>query len=153
MKRKFPDKPILAVGGIIKSEGKILLVKRKNPPDKDLWSIPGGAVETGETLFQAVQREIKEECGVSVNNGKIIAIIDKIYRRREKIQYHYCIVDFLFEKFEGYPVSGSDALSLKFFDFKEILKSRNIPQSVKQLVIKIQSSQNSFPIYMQSIEK
>ncbi len=153
MKRKFPDAPILAVGGIIKSGEKILLVKRKNPPDKNLWSIPGGAVELGETLSEAICREIKEECGISVNDGKIIAIIDKIYISKNLVEYHYCIVDFLFENFEGHPKQDSDALAVRFFNSDEILKRFNIAESVKQLIDQKVLQNKKFPLYMKFIEK
>ncbi len=153
MKREFPDSPIVAVGGIIESGEKILLVKRSNPPDENLWSIPGGAVELGETLIEAIQREIKEECGISVKDGKIIAIIDKIYSQKGKIKYHYCIADFLFKNFEGNLKSGSDALAVKFFHFNEIIKRPDIAESVKYLInLKISQSKN-FPFYIKFIEK
>ncbi len=54
MKREFPHNPIVAVGGVVLKNEKVLLVKRQNPPDKSMWSISGGAVELGETLSEAV---------------------------------------------------------------------------------------------------
>ncbi|RLE50492.1 MAG: NUDIX hydrolase, partial [Candidatus Methanomethylicota archaeon] len=64
IKREYPNQPIVGVGAvIIDDNGKILLVKRAQPPGKDLWAIPGGIVKLGETLRNAVKREIKEETG------------------------------------------------------------------------------------------
>lgn len=150
MKREFPYNPIVAVGGIVLKSGKILLVKRQNPPDKDMWSIPGGAVELGETLSEAVQREIKEECGIKVDNGQIIAVIDKIYYAESGILYHYEIVDFEFKDFIGNPHPGSDALDTRFFTFSEVLNCKTVATSVKELVGKvyINASVKKPPLYL-----
>ena len=61
MKREYPESPIVGVGGIIFSNTSVLLVKRDKEPGKGLWSLPGGAVELGETLTDALAREIAEE--------------------------------------------------------------------------------------------
>ncbi len=61
MKREYPTQPIVGVGALIVHEGKLLLVKRGVDPDKGKWSIPGGAVELGEKMRDAVIREVKEE--------------------------------------------------------------------------------------------
>lgn len=149
MKREFPNSPIVAVGGIVLKNNKILLTKRKNPPDKGMWSIPGGAVELGETLSEAVQREIREECGIKVYNGEIIAIIDKIYSTESGILYHYEIIDFEFKDFIGTPHSGSDALDAKFFTFSEVLNCKIVATSVKELVGKtyINTPVKKLPLY------
>ena len=67
MKRLYPDQPIVGVGAIALSEGKILLEKRKNEQGKGKWSIPGGVVDLGESLEQAVIREVKEETCLEVD--------------------------------------------------------------------------------------
>ena len=150
MKREFPHNPIVAVGGIVLKNKKILLVKRQNPPDKNMWSIPGGAVELGETLSEAVQREIREECGIKVDNGQVIAVIDKIYYAESGILYHYEIVDFEFKDFIGNPRPGSDALDIRFFTFSEVLNCKTVATSVKELVKKvyINASVKKPPLYL-----
>ena len=137
MKREFPNSPIVAVGGVVFKNNKILLAKRKNPPDKDMWSIPGGAVEIGETLQEAIQREIAEECRIKVNSGRIISIIDKIYYKHMNILYHYEIIDFEFKDFTGIPHPASDASDVKFFTLSEILNNNSVVLSVKELVRKV----------------
>ncbi len=150
MKREFPHNPIVAVGGVILKNEKVLLVKRQNPPDKSMWSIPGGAVELGETLSEAVQREINEECGINVDNGQIIAVIDKIYSAKSGILYHYEIVDFEFKDFIGTPYPGSDALDIRFFTFNEALNCKTVATSVKELIEKIyiHSIAKKSPLYL-----
>jgi 8-oxo-dGTP diphosphatase len=134
LKRIFPDRPILAVGAFIFLKNKLLLVKRKYPPDKEKWSIPGGAVKIGESLIEAVQREVKEECNIAVSNGSIVEIIDKIYYTKEKkIIFHYSIIDFSFATFGGEPKAGSDAEEIKFFTLEEILNNNNVAKSIKKI--------------------
>ena len=67
--REYPDKPQVAVGAIVINDGRVLLVKRSQPPSKGLWAIPGGRVELGETLKQAAEREIIEETGLTIRAG------------------------------------------------------------------------------------
>lgn len=67
MRREYPEQPIAGVGALIVHEGKLLLVKRGVDPAKGKWSIPGGAVELGERMRDAVVREVKEECGLRGN--------------------------------------------------------------------------------------
>ncbi len=107
----------------------------------------------GETVFEAVSRELKEECGITPYNGKIIAIIDKIYKTNEKIECHYCIIDFLFEKFQGNPKPGSDALEVKFFSLDKISNKEDIVKSVKCLITKTNFEQAVLPIYMKFLAK
>lgn len=60
LRREYPTQPIVGVGALIVHEGKLVLVKRGVQPDKGRWSIPGGAVELGERVRDAVLREAKE---------------------------------------------------------------------------------------------
>ncbi len=152
MKRIFPERPIVAVGALILKNNKILLVKRKNQPDKGKWSIPGGAVRVGESLKEAITREIKEECGIDIGEGKIAAIIDKIYfTAKGKVIFHYSIVDFLFNDFSGKPYAGSDAESVELFPLNNIPKCSNVASSVKELLRNLK--EDSTPVYMVYKEK
>ena len=152
MKRIFPERPIVAVGALILKNNKILLVKRKNHPDKGKWSIPGGAVRVGESLKEAIAREVKEECGIDVGEGKIAAIIDKIYFTTEgKVIFHYSIVDFLFEDFSGKPHAGSDAESVELFPINNVPKCSNVAISVKELLKNLK--ENEMPVYTVYKEK
>ena len=70
MRRVYPEKPLIGVGAVVfNKSNEILLVKRGNPPGEDMWSIPGGLVEVGETLEHATLRELAEETGIK---GKIV---------------------------------------------------------------------------------
>jgi 8-oxo-dGTP diphosphatase len=64
--RSYPSRPILAVSAAIIRDGKVLIVRRARPPARGLYTLPGGGVEVGETLFEAVKREVREETALEV---------------------------------------------------------------------------------------
>jgi NAD+ diphosphatase len=71
--REYPERPIVGVGAVVIDGDRVLLVRRANEPLKGEWSIPGGAVEAGETLQAAVAREVLEETGVHVSSARYVA--------------------------------------------------------------------------------
>jgi 8-oxo-dGTP diphosphatase len=99
------------VGGVIVQEGRVLLIRRGQAPLKGEWSLPGGVVELGETLEQAVCREVLEETGFVVEVLEVVKAFDRISRDGEgRVQYHYVLVDFLCRVVGGALACGSDAL-------------------------------------------
>ncbi len=132
MDRMYPSRPIVAVGGILIKENRLLLGRRKKSPDEGKWSIPGGAVEIGESLIDALRREMKEECKINVIDATPFIIIDRIYRKGEVVIYQYSIIDFLIRKFSGLPTAGSDALELKFFSEGELTEP-DVGNSIKEM--------------------
>ena len=124
MKRMYPDQPVVGVGGVILNDGKILLEKRKNEPGRGKWTIPGGLVELGETLEQAVIREVEEETCLKCVEGKdpkLIDVVDNIdLDDRGKVKYHFVIVDY-FVKVKGSNFkAASDAADLKWVLLDEV---------------------------------
>ena len=78
MRREYPDAPIVGVGAVILKDGQILVVQRGRPPAVGMWSIPGGVVELGERLEDAVRREIAEECDLTVEIEDTVEVLDRI---------------------------------------------------------------------------
>jgi ADP-ribose pyrophosphatase YjhB (NUDIX family) len=108
--REFPPRPILGVGAIVVDSGRVLLVKRANEPLKGQWSVPGGAVELGETLVAAVRREVLEETGLLVAVGPIVEVLDRLRLDDDRrARFHYVLVDFVCRPTGGTLASGSDA--------------------------------------------
>jgi ADP-ribose pyrophosphatase YjhB (NUDIX family) len=108
--REYPDRPIVGVGAVVLDAGRVVLVKRANEPLKGQWSLPGGAVDVGETLVDAIRREVLEETGLDVEVGPIVDVIDRIRRDGDgRVQYHYVLVDFLCRPVGGALRSASDA--------------------------------------------
>jgi len=115
MKRRYPDRPLVGVGAIIFREDRALLVQRGREPAYGKWSVPGGLVELGESLQDAVRREVREEVGLEVKVRDLIAVLDRVIPDAEgRVEYHYILLDFLCESEEGEPVAGSDVLNCVF---------------------------------------
>lgn len=108
--RPYPDRPFVGVGAVVLDGTRVLLVKRGQAPLKGHWSLPGGAVETGETLEQAVTREVLEETGVTIEVGPIVEVLDRISRDAEgRVEHHYVLVDFVARPTGGSLQGASDA--------------------------------------------
>ncbi|MEE9169192.1 MAG: NUDIX hydrolase [bacterium] len=134
--RIYPDRPILAVSAVVQNQDKeILIVRRAVEPGIGLWSLPGGVVKLGESVEQALRREIREECGIEVKIGELLGVFDRIFRDKAgKVKYHYIILDYRCYSENKDVRPGSDAddyhwlneSDLERFDYtpgvKELLK-------------------------------
>lgn len=119
--REYPRAPLVGVGAVVIRDGEVLLVKRKYEPGKGLWSIPGGLVELGERLRDAVRREILEETGVEVEVGALLDVIDNIVRDEDgRVRFHYVLVDFLAKPLGGSARASGDAEETKWFKRDEL---------------------------------
>jgi 8-oxo-dGTP diphosphatase len=107
--RRYPDRPFAGIGGIIVHDGRVVLVKRRFEPLAGQWSIPGGAVEAGETLEACVVREMSEETGFVVEVGPVVEVLDRITRDDEgRVLYHFVLIDYLCRPVGGELQAGSD---------------------------------------------
>jgi mutator protein MutT len=108
--RRYPERPIVGVGAVVLDGGRVLIVKRAHEPLKGEWSVPGGAVAVGETLEEAIRREVQEETGLEVEVGPIIDVLDRIrYDPDGRVKFHYVLVDFLCRPVGGALRCASDA--------------------------------------------
>jgi ADP-ribose pyrophosphatase YjhB (NUDIX family) len=102
------ERPVVAVGGIVldrsAGESRVLLIKRARAPSAGRWSLPGGRVEPGERLLDALARELHEEAGILVKIGPLVAVVEVI-----DAPYHYVILDYLCELAGGDLRAGDDA--------------------------------------------
>jgi len=131
MKREYPKLPMVAVGAVVKKGSSIVLVKRTHEPGKGFWSIPGGLVELGEPVKDAVKREVREETGLEVEIDKLIDVIDNIvYDRSRRLKFHYVLVDFLV-----HPVGGRlrDSSKTRWLKAGELSKYRLTKTATKLL--------------------
>ncbi len=104
--RAYPDRPIVGVGGVILHEGRVGLIRRRSHPRPR----PGGTGGAGETLEEAVAREMLEETGLVVSVGPVVEVFDRILRDDEhRVQYHYVLVDYVCRVVAGELRSSSDA--------------------------------------------
>jgi len=93
--RTYPTRPYLAVSAAIVSDGKVLIVRRARPPAHGLYTLPGGGVELGETLEQAVMREVREETALIVEPVELVGFRQAIARDDAgRVERHFVILPF-----------------------------------------------------------
>ena len=120
-KSEYPTEPRVAVGAVVFNDNKVLLVRRAQPPSQDLWAIPGGRVEIGETLQEAAEREILEETGITITAREPIYTFDYIDRDKSgRTRFHYVIVDLKADYVRGNPRAGDDAADARWISSEEI---------------------------------
>jgi mutator protein MutT len=112
----------VGVGAVVLDGDRVVLVKRGHPPLKGEWSLPGGAVELGETLEDAIRREVREETGLDVAVGPMVEVLDRVHRTADgRIEYHYVIVDYVCSCRDGLALAcGSDAEDARWVGISEL---------------------------------
>lgn len=129
-----PSRPIVGVGAVVLHEGRVLLIRRGKAPLRGRWVIPGGTVELGETLVDALVREVREETGLDVRPVEILTVFDRIDRDdRGRVVHHFVIVDYLCEYLAGEVSSGSDAEDALFAAPDE-LPAYDLPEKAREVV-------------------
>lgn len=137
MQRQYPSQPLIGVGAIIMNRNKMLIVKRANEPAKGLWSVPGGVVELGEQLHEALKREVKEETGLEVDIERLVDAVDNIVFNEEgRIQYHYVLLDYLCRPRGGALKAADDVHDIQWVPL-EALQSLPITPSLNRVIAKI----------------
>ena len=107
--RRYPDRPFLGIGALIFDGDSILLAERGHEPLKGWWSLPGGILETGETLLNGIRREVREETGLEVEPEAIFEIFERIMPDAEgRTEYHYVLIDYTCRVVGGALEAGSD---------------------------------------------
>ncbi len=121
MSREHPSRPVVGVGAVILRDDRVLLVRRGRPPRAGQWSLPGGAQKLGETVEEAVRREIREETGLELARIELLAVVDSIHRDPDgRIRYHYTLIDVLGEAAPGEVRPGDDAQEVAWFPLSEL---------------------------------
>lgn len=110
MSREYPSHPRVGVGAVVLHGRRVLLVRRGGQPSAAKWTLPGGLVELGETTAEAIQRELGEECGISVRLSGLAGVVDRVVRDASgRVRYHYVLVDYLAFADSDSITAGSDA--------------------------------------------
>ena len=139
MKREYPEYPIVGVSAVIFVDKAVLLVRRKQEPAKGQWSLPGGAVELGEGILEALARELQEELSVKIAVGGLVGVFDKIFLdRKNQVQYHYVVVDYWGWLVEGDPTPASDVSETLLVSL-DGLEEFDVDQELKETIRKAYS--------------
>ena len=117
--RTYPDRPVVGVGAVVIHEGRILLVERAREPYKGYWTVPGGVQRIGETLEEAVLRELEEETGITGRVKGTIWVDEVIEYEDNRVKYHYVIIDMLVEPYTLEVRASSDASKAGWFRLEE----------------------------------
>ncbi len=135
-RRWYPGHPWVGVGAVVIREGKMLMVRRAKEPGKGKWSIPGGAVELGETIYEAAERETLEECSIKVKTEKLFGATQNLLRdKRGRVKFHFVIVDFLCAYVSGKAKAQSDAGECQWVALEDIAKM-DMPASLRDMLRK-----------------
>ncbi|MBI1354780.1 MAG: NUDIX domain-containing protein [Acidobacteria bacterium] len=117
MGRSYPERPIVGVAAVLLDAERVLLVRRGQPPQAGLWSLPGGALEVGETIADGLRREILEETGLEARVGPLVEVFERILPDESgAVEYHYVLLDYLCEAVGGVLFAGDDAAAAAWFD-------------------------------------
>jgi len=134
--REYPQSPLVGVGAVIVEHDRALLIRRGQPPLLGEWSLPGGVLECGETLRNAVTREALEETGLTVEVSEMLGVYERIIRADDgRIRYHYVLIDFLCHRIAGELRAGSDAAEVGWFR-REELPSLKLAPDANDVVLK-----------------
>ena len=115
--REYPSAPIVGVAGVVLHGGKVLLIRRGREPMLGAWSLPGGALELGETTAEGIAREVFEETGIHAVPVEIVATLDRIVRdEQQRVRFHYVLIEWLCLALDGTsaPVCGDDAVEARW---------------------------------------
>jgi len=128
--RRYPPRPVVGVGAVIFDEGRVVLIKRKYEPLAGQWSLPGGALDLGESLEAGVAREIREETGLEVHVGPVVEVFDRILLDTDgRVRYHFVLIDYVCRPIGGTLQAGSDVADAVLVDPAELAPFRLTPKA------------------------
>jgi len=141
--REYPERPLVGVGALIVDDSaRVLVVLRANEPLKGQWSLPGGLVKIGETLAEALRREVREETGLDVEVGAVVEVLDRIIPERitperttsgpgiskedeaasaeaGRVRFHFVLIDYLCHVIGGEMRAASDVTDVRWATLHE----------------------------------
>jgi ADP-ribose pyrophosphatase YjhB (NUDIX family) len=123
--RRYPKRPLIGVGALILRRDRILMAQRGKQPLKGWWSLPGGALETGEALADAVRREVREETGLEIRPLGVLEIFERIMRDADGTpEYHYVLIDYMCRVTGGALLAGDDVCRVEWVRRRDLPKLR-----------------------------
>lgn len=121
--RLYPGRPFVGVAGVVVSHNRVLLIRRGKEPSRGAWSLPGGVLELGEAIADAVVREVLEEAGIIVTPLELLEVVERVVKDDAgKVKYHYVLLDWLCRTDADAPrvLAGSDAEAAVWADVEAL---------------------------------
>ena len=119
--REYPQRPIVTAVACVFHGDRVLMIKRAQEPSKGRWSVPGGAIEIGEAVYDAVRREVREECGIEIEVVKVTNAADSIVPDEAgRVWFHYVSIYILARYVSGEAHTDSDALEVRWVAREEL---------------------------------
>ena len=113
--RRYPQRPLIGVGAIMMQRDRVLMAQRGKEPLKNWWSLPGGALEIGESLADGVRREVREETGLEIRPLGVLEIFERIMRDASGApEYHYVLIDYVCRIIGGELAAGDDVCAVEW---------------------------------------
>ena len=143
--RRYPLRPVLGVGALIFEGDRILLVQRGKEPLAGYWSLPGGGVETGERLEDAIVREVLEETGLTVTADSLATVFERLMHDESGgCEYHYVLIDFYCTIQGGELQPGDDSSAVRWFELSE-LEGLKLTSGTRDVVTRCYSAGTTHP--------
>jgi 8-oxo-dGTP diphosphatase len=144
--RRYPKRPLLGVGALILDGDRILMAQRGKQPLLGWWSLPGGALETGELLAEAIRREVREETGLEIEPLGVVEIFERIMRDDQgQPEYHYVLIDYLCRVIGGTLRAGDDVCCVGWVERDE-LPQLQITEGTLAVIEKAFRERAAFPM-------
>jgi len=135
--------PQVGVSALVQRQGKILVVRRGNPPNQGQLAFPGGKVHWGEPLVQAVQRELKEETGITATVDRLLDAVDVVLTNKQKqVEQHFVVLCYLCHWAHGQARASDDAQAVYWLSAQTLLQRDDVSAGVRQILRKLNDTNN-----------
>ena len=134
MSHERPARPVLGAAAVVIHDGRVVLIRRGKAPSAGEWSIPGGAVELGESVESALRREVREETGLDIAVGRFLEVFERVEHDDEgAVRFHFVVVDYAATVVGGTLRAGDDAADVALVDPAD-LDGYGLAESVRRVI-------------------
>ena len=121
MSHERPARPVLGAAAVVIHDGRVVLIRRGKAPSAGEWSIPGGAVELGESVEAALRREVREETGLDIAVGRFLEVFERVEHDDDRaVRFHFVVLDYAATVISGTLCAGDDAVDVVLVDSADL---------------------------------